>query len=75
MVSEIEVTTQAKDVRIERDIPSDLPPLDADPERVHQVLFNLVGVFLFASVLMIRRYRLPVREALAAYAQKHAKLN
>lgn len=30
-----------------------------------QVLVNLVGLFLGASVLMLRRYRLPVREALA----------
>lgn len=30
-----------------------------------QVLINLVGLFLGASVLMIRRYRLPVKEALA----------
>jgi signal transduction histidine kinase len=29
-------------VAIERAIPEDLPPLDADEERLHQVLFNLV---------------------------------
>ncbi len=42
VVSEIEVARPSKDVRINRQIPADLPPLDADPERVHQVLFNLV---------------------------------
>ena len=31
-----------RDVRLHRDIPDDLPPIDGDPERVHQVLFNLV---------------------------------
>lgn len=30
-----------------------------------QLLINLVGLFLGASILMLRRYRLPVREALA----------
>ena len=30
-----------------------------------QVLVNLLGLFLGGSILMIRRYRLPVREALA----------
>jgi signal transduction histidine kinase len=42
VVSEIEVTRAGKGVRIEQEIPGDLPPLDADAERVHQVLFNLV---------------------------------
>jgi len=42
VVAEIEVTRAGKGVRIARRIPGDLPPLDADPERVHQVLFNLV---------------------------------
>ncbi|MEK9502583.1 CPBP family glutamic-type intramembrane protease [Gaopeijia maritima] len=30
-----------------------------------QVLMNLLGLFLGSSILMLRRYRLPVREALA----------
>jgi signal transduction histidine kinase len=42
VVSEIRVARADKEVRIEREIPEDLPALDADPERVHQVLFNLV---------------------------------
>jgi signal transduction histidine kinase len=42
VVGEIEVARADKDVHIQRDIPADLPSLDADPERVHQVLFNLV---------------------------------
>jgi signal transduction histidine kinase len=42
VVSEIEVASAGKDVRIEHEIPQDLPMLDADAERVHQVLFNLV---------------------------------
>ena len=42
VVSEISVARQAADVAIERAIPDDLPPLDADEERLHQVLFNLV---------------------------------
>lgn len=42
VISEISVSHHADDVRIERRIPEGLPPLDADPERVHQVLFNLV---------------------------------
>jgi signal transduction histidine kinase len=42
VVSEISVSRQAADVAIERAIPEDLPPLDADEERLHQVLFNLV---------------------------------
>jgi signal transduction histidine kinase len=42
VVSEIEVARAGKRVRIEEDIPQDLPAVDADAERVHQVLFNLV---------------------------------
>jgi signal transduction histidine kinase len=42
VVSEIGVAAKGKTVSIEPEIPEDLPPLDADPERVHQVLFNLV---------------------------------
>jgi signal transduction histidine kinase len=42
VISEIEVARVHKDVRIDPEIPVDLPPLDADAERVHQVLFNLV---------------------------------
>jgi signal transduction histidine kinase len=41
VVSEIGV--RADDlVRIERDVDDGLPPVDADPERVHQVLYNLL---------------------------------
>lgn len=42
VVSEIAVSRPGQEVAIEREIPEDLPALDADPERVHQVLFNLV---------------------------------
>jgi signal transduction histidine kinase len=42
VVSEVVVSRPGAEVTIKRNIPDDLPPLDADPERVHQVLFNLV---------------------------------
>lgn len=42
VISEIAVAREAEGVRIRRDIPGDLPLLDADAERVHQVLYNLV---------------------------------
>ncbi len=42
VVSEIDVAGAANGLHIERRVPDDLPPVDADPERVHQVLFNLV---------------------------------
>jgi signal transduction histidine kinase len=42
VVSEISVARQTADVAIERSIPEDIPALDADEERLHQVLFNLV---------------------------------
>lgn len=42
VVSEIEVARAGKGVKVEGDVPSDLPPVFADRERVHQVLFNLL---------------------------------
>jgi signal transduction histidine kinase len=42
VVGEISVAQESADVRIEREIDDDLPPLDADTERLHQVLYNLV---------------------------------
>jgi signal transduction histidine kinase len=42
VLSEIEVSSAGKAIRIDRAIATDLPPIDADAERVHQVLFNLV---------------------------------
>lgn len=42
VVSEIEVASPGRDVRIAPEVSPDLPSVDADPERVHQVLFNLV---------------------------------
>jgi signal transduction histidine kinase len=42
VVSEIEVARSHREVRLARELPEDLPAVDADRERVHQVLFNLV---------------------------------
>lgn len=42
VVSEIEVTRSDRDVALEEHVPHDLPAVFADPERVHQVLFNLL---------------------------------
>jgi signal transduction histidine kinase len=42
VLSEIEVARSDRGVVVESALPIDLPPVDADRERVHQVLFNLV---------------------------------
>ncbi len=42
VLSEIEVARSDRGVAVESELPTDLPPVDADRERVHQVLFNLV---------------------------------
>ena len=42
VVSEIQVARPDRAVRLESAIPDGLPPVRADRERVHQVLFNLV---------------------------------
>jgi signal transduction histidine kinase len=42
VLSEIEVSSGGKGVRLSRAVPENLPAIDADAERVHQVLFNLV---------------------------------
>jgi signal transduction histidine kinase len=42
VVSEIDVARSGQGVAINPVIAEDVPALDADPERVHQVLFNLV---------------------------------
>jgi signal transduction histidine kinase len=42
VVSEIQVARPDRGVRLESDIPDELPTVQADRERVHQVLFNLV---------------------------------
>ena len=42
VVSEIEVARSDKAVRLDEEIPEDLPAIFADRERVHQVLFNLL---------------------------------
>lgn len=42
VASEVGVARAGIDVQVENDVDSDLPPLMADPERVHQVLFNLL---------------------------------
>jgi signal transduction histidine kinase len=42
VISEIEVTRGRRDVELGHDVAEDLPPVFADVERVHQVLFNLL---------------------------------
>lgn len=42
VIGEISVAREASEVRIHREIDQDLPALNADAERVHQVLYNLV---------------------------------
>jgi signal transduction histidine kinase len=42
VMSEIEVACADRDVALHSDVSADLPSVDADAERVHQVLFNLV---------------------------------
>jgi signal transduction histidine kinase len=42
VISEIEVARPDSGVTVRGDLPEDLPLLEADRERVHQVLFNLV---------------------------------
>lgn len=42
VMSEIRVTSSRGDVEISQDVAEDLPPVFADAERVHQVLFNLL---------------------------------
>lgn len=42
VLSEIEVARSDRGVVVESELPIDLPSVDADRERVHQVLFNLV---------------------------------
>src|SRR5581483_2321570 len=42
VLSEIQVASANRDVRVEDRVPDDLPPVFVDPERVHQVLFNLL---------------------------------
>jgi signal transduction histidine kinase len=42
VLSEIEVARADRGVRMRDAVPDDLPPVLVDPERVHQVLFNLL---------------------------------
>ncbi|HEX6230227.1 MAG TPA: ATP-binding protein [Actinomycetota bacterium] len=42
VLSEIQVARSGRGVTIEERVPDDLPPVRADPERVHQVLYNLL---------------------------------
>ena len=42
VLSEIEVARAGRGVSVADAVPDDLPPLLVDPERVHQVLFNLI---------------------------------
>ena len=42
VVSEVEVARADRSLEIHNEVPADLPPVEADRERVHQVLFNLL---------------------------------
>jgi len=42
VLSEIEVARSDRGVAVDSELPDDLPAVDADPERLHQVLFNLL---------------------------------
>ncbi len=42
VLSEVEVVRSGRDVRVQDRVPEDLPPVLADRERLHQVLFNLL---------------------------------
>jgi signal transduction histidine kinase len=42
VISEIEVARAGRDVELESDLADDLPQIEADAERMHQVIFNLV---------------------------------
>ncbi len=42
VLSEIDVARSDRGVAVDSELPDDLPFVDADPERVHQVLFNLL---------------------------------
>ncbi len=42
VISEIEVASAGRDVELESDLADDLPQIEADAERMHQVIFNLV---------------------------------
>jgi signal transduction histidine kinase len=42
VLSEVEVVRNGRDVRVQDRVPEDLPPVFGDPERLHQVLFNLL---------------------------------
>jgi signal transduction histidine kinase len=42
VMSEIEVARSDRDVDVQSALPEDLPAIEADAERVHQVIFNLV---------------------------------
>jgi histidine kinase len=43
VVKRLEMQFEEKGVRIEIDVPDDLPPLQADVDRIGQVLLNLIG--------------------------------
>jgi len=42
VLSEVEVVRSGREVRVEDRVPDDIPPVFADRERLHQVLFNLL---------------------------------
>jgi signal transduction histidine kinase len=42
VISEIEITRGRRDVELTQEVAEDVPPVFADTERIHQVLFNLL---------------------------------
>ena len=42
VASEVEMARSDQAIRLHNEVSRELPPLEADPERIHQVLFNLL---------------------------------
>jgi signal transduction histidine kinase len=50
VIGELEVPRKERGIEVRNLVPQDLPPVDADRERLHQVLFNLLdNAYRFAS--------------------------
>jgi signal transduction histidine kinase/CheY-like chemotaxis protein len=43
VIAVVRVAAHGKQIRISNDVPEDLPPVNADPARLHQILVNLIG--------------------------------